>query len=81
MKESRTDYILTDEDGDEIKATFVHRFCNCMVPGCVDDQLEMTLPGDDEPCSVQLFRMLTPYIEGVFNGELKVRKVSGESDG
>ena len=73
MKESETEYTLIDSDGDKTKVVFIHRHCGCFLPGCVDDELRIYLDGDDDsPSCVTLPRMMTPYIEGLFKGELKV---------
>lgn len=42
MIETETKYILKDkEDGEITKVTYISRACGCMMPGCVDDELQV----------------------------------------
>lgn len=42
MKETKTEYILKDKEGGELtKVTYISRSCGCMMPGCVDDELQV----------------------------------------
>ena len=76
MRETTTDYMVADDDGDTVIVTFTRRHCMCGSPGCVDDEISIVLPGDPEdcPCRVQVPKLMTPYIEGLFAGNLKVVK-------
>ena len=70
--ETRTEYSLIDEDGDATKIIFIHRFCGCTCPGCVDDGIEIYEEGEKYPYRMDVPRMMTAYIEGLFNGEFKL---------
>lgn len=72
MSETATEYWLVDEDGDRTKAVFVQRFCGCMVPGCVDDELQIFVDGpDDVPCRLQVPRLVSGYLKGLLDGDIR----------
>ena len=76
MNEHTYSYALVDEYGDiVVTINFTHRYCQCGSPGCVDDEISLVLPGDPDDCvcRLQVPRLMTPYIEGVFDGSLKVK--------
>ena len=76
MSEAQNQYWLIDEDGDKTKVVYVHRFCGCMVPGCVDNELQVFVDGPDHPpCRVQIPRILSFCIEGLLDNTLKVEAV------
>ena len=71
MKESRSEYELVwcDDHEEVIKVVFVHRVCGCTSPGCVDDSIEVYEPGEEHPYRVDIPRLMTPYLEGLFDRE------------
>ena len=73
MKESRTEYTLVDGDGAETYVTFVHRVCGCCVNGCYDDEIRIRESGDDEEYVMQVPNLMTSWIEGLFDGYLKLK--------
>ncbi|WP_373092547.1 hypothetical protein [Zhongshania sp.] len=74
MGESTTEYTLVDEDGDETRVVFLHRSCCCTAPGCVDDEIQIYEDGDEHSYRLQVPRLMTPYIEGLFDGEYHLKK-------
>lgn len=74
MSEQETEYTLTDEDGDDSRIVFVHRSCMCTSPGCLDDEIQIYEWGDEIPYRLQVPRDMTPYLEGLFNGNYTLKK-------
>lgn len=66
MKEQISEYRREDEDGNNVKFVFVHRFCGCEYPGCVDDELAIFEPGEDVPMRMSIPREMTSHIERLF---------------
>ena len=71
-EETRTEYSLIDEDGDAPKIIFIHRFCGCQCPGCVDDGMEVYEEGEKDPYTMDVPRVMTAYLEGLFKGPFKI---------
>lgn len=74
MGESVTRYRLADVEDEDYTAdlVFVHRSCMCMSPGCVDDEIRIFEGEEPTGMTIQIPRDMTPYLEGLFNGEYKL---------
>ena len=72
-------YTVNDEDGDPYKVTFIHNFCGCQSPGCVDDEIEVEdFCGDTFRMKVP--RLMTQYLEGVFDRSCEVIEEEAEEE-
>ena len=73
-KSNSNSYRVEDEDGDGANVVFVHRFCGCMLPGCVDDTIEIYEDGEIHPYRLDVPRLMTPYLEALFDNSMKAVK-------
>jgi len=74
MSEESKEYTLISKSGKETKVVFTHRYCGCSLPGCVDDEIKVYIDGPDNPgYGVQVYRGITPFIEGLFDGSYVVK--------
>ncbi len=68
MTERRYEYCLGIDD-ELVRVVFIHRSCCCNVPGCVDDEIQIYEDEDDAPLIMQVPRLMTPYLEFLFEKE------------
>lgn len=75
MSEYTAEYkVINADDGDETKIVFLHRICSCNMSGCVDDEVQIFIDGENEaPYRLQVPREMTPYLEGVLSGEYIIK--------
>ena len=73
MREAEYKYTIVDVDGNKLRIVFTHRFCRCNEDSCVDDEIEVyDGPEDDISHRMDIPRGITPFIEGLFNGEYRL---------